>query len=232
MSVNDTSTLDVEKHMGDPRIARLYALVREWYANARLIAHGMDHIERDLVNALVIGETEDCKMPIVTAAILLHDIGFLAAPDAEDHNVRGAQLCSAWLQGWSVSDQAEIAECILRHKGVMEGWNTTPENIEQKIVCDADLLEKVGYVGLVQGLRVFIEFGASYAPQYNSLSALATVLTRTKTVHFYTRKGREMADERGGIGVRVALMEKTLEEAGFYVPALKKLAQLELPVLS
>jgi uncharacterized protein len=224
--MSDTTTLDVHGHMGDPLIRRLYAAVRMRYASATVIAHGLDHIERDLVNALVIGETEVCRMPIVIAAVLLHDIGFLSSPESEHHNVTGAAQCRAWLQGWSESDQEEIAECIFRHKGVMESWNTAPESIEQKIVCDADLLEKVGYIGLVQGLRVFTEFGATYAPQYKTLSALADVLTHLKTVHFYTRKGRELAKERGGVDVRVGLMEKTLEEAGFYTAALQQLKEI------
>jgi uncharacterized protein len=222
-----TTAPDIRTHMGEPRIRRLYASVKKRYEKTRLIAHGLDHIQRDLVNALLIGETEHCRMPIVIASILLHDIGFLSAPESENHNVTGAEKCSEWLDGWTESEKADIAECIFRHKGATEGWNTVPETIEQKIVCDADLLEKVGYIGLVQGLRVFIEFGATYAPQYSSLSALVEVLTRTKTAHFYTRKGRELARERGGIEVRVDLMEKTLREVDFYNAALEQLGDIE-----
>ena len=161
-SMDDTRLLDVQKYMNAPRIRDLYSRVKERYAKAHIIAHGIDHIERDLINALVIGETEECRMPIVTAAILLHDIGFLYDPSSDKHNEVGAHRCAEWLEGWSESEKAEIAECIFRHKGVNEHWTTAPETIEQKIVCDADLLEKVGYIGVVQGLRVFIEFGASF----------------------------------------------------------------------
>jgi uncharacterized protein len=224
--MSTTSALDIKKHMSDPLIRDLYSRVMERHEGARLIAHGIDHIQRDLINALVIGETEDCRMLIVTAAILLHDIGFLYDPNAEKHNVVGAQKCPEWLQGWAEQDKAEIAECIFRHKGVNETWNTAPETIEQKIVCDADLLEKVGYIGVVQGLRVFIEFGASFAPEFSTLSALAEVLTRLKSVQFYTNKGRQMAEERGGVAVRVELMKKTLQEESFYQAALQGLGSL------
>ena len=111
----------------------------------------------------------------------------------------------------------------------MEEWKTVPETVEQKIVCDADLLEKVGHIGLVQGVRVFTEFGATFAPRFNSLSGVAEVLTRSRTVQFYTRKGRELAMERGGIEVRVVLMEKVLSELGFYNAALQQLADIEPP---
>jgi HD superfamily phosphodiesterase len=224
--MSDTGTLDIGKHMGDPRIRRIYARVKERYTAARMIAHGLDHIERDLVNALVIGETESCSMPIVTAAILLHDIGFLYDPRSDRHNVLGAEKCREWLEGWTEAEQAEIAECIFRHKGVNEHWKTAPETIEQKIICDADLLEKVGYIGAVQGLRVFIEFGASFAPEFSTLASLATVLTKLTTVAFYTRKGRELAEERGGVGVRVEIMQKALREESYYHAALERLASL------
>jgi len=104
--------------------------------------------------------------------------------------------------------------------------NTAPDTIEQKIVCDADLLEKVGYIGVVQGLRVFIEFGASFAPEFSTLSALAEVLTRLTSVQFYTKKGRQLAEERGGVDVRVQLMQKTLREESFYTAALQRLQSL------
>jgi HD superfamily phosphodiesterase len=224
--MSDTRALDIRKHMSDPRIRRIYSRMKARYTEARMIARGMDHIERDLINALVIGETEDCKMPIVTAAILLHDIGFLYDPRSDRHNVLGAEKCREWLEGWTGEEQAEIADCIFRHKGVNEHWKTSPETIEQKIICDADLLEKVGYIGAVQSLRVFVEFGASFAPEFSTLSALANVLTKLTTVQFYTRKGRELAEERGGVAVRVDIMQKALREESFYHAALEGLASL------
>jgi uncharacterized protein len=201
--------------------------VRERYAGLKIIGHGLDHIERDLVNALAIGETEDCRMPIVVAAVLLHDIGFLSDPAPENHHATSAAQCRAWLEGWSESEMADIAECIFRHKGVNETWNTAPETIEQKIVCDADLLEKVGYIGLVQGIRVFVDFGATFEPRYGTLEGVAEVLTHLRSVQFYTKKGRALAEERGGVAVRVGIMEKTLAEARFYSAALQQLKEIE-----
>jgi uncharacterized protein len=224
--MSDTHTLDIRKYLSDSRIRDIHSQVMERYGKARLIAHGIDHIQRDLINALVIGETEDCNMTIVTAAVLLHDIGFLYDPNPEKHNVLGAEKCREWLEGWSEEEQAEIAECIFRHKGVTEHWKTAPETIEQKIVCDADLLEKVGYIGVVQGLRVFIEFGARFDCEFTTLSALANVLTKLTSVQFYTAKGRQLAEERGGVGVRVEIMRKALREESFYKAALQDLESL------
>jgi HD superfamily phosphodiesterase len=162
----------------------------------------------------------------VVAAVLLHDIGFLSDPRPENHHATSAEQCRAWLTGWSESEKTDIAECIFRHKGVNETWNTAPETIEQKIVCDADLLEKVGYIGLVQGVRVFVDFGATFEPRFATLEGVAEVLTHLQNVQFYTRKGRELAAERGGVAVRVDIMEKTLAEARFYSAALGQLKEI------
>jgi HD superfamily phosphodiesterase len=224
--MSDTAEIDLGECFADPRLARLLAAVRKRYATADLIAHGMEHIERVLVNAVVIAKTEDCRMDIVIAAVLLHDIGFLESDDPGEHNVTGARLCGAWLDGWTEADTAQVAECIYRHKGVNEHWRTAPETIEQKIVCDADLLEKVGYIGLVQGVRVFVEIGAKHNPALNTLPAVARVLTKMRTVTFYTRTGRELAERRGGVLVRVEAMEKALAEESFYAPALRQLRDL------
>ena len=105
MASSDTSALDVQKHMSDPRIQQLSAMVTERYDKANLIGHGIDHIQRVLINALVIGETEDCRMPIVIAAVLLHDIGFLSSPEPEQHNVTGAAQCASWLDGWTQEEK-------------------------------------------------------------------------------------------------------------------------------
>jgi HD superfamily phosphodiesterase len=209
----------LKQHLSKPRIAELRKNVIERFSQSHLFAHGMNHINRDLVNAHIIAETEECDMDIVFTSILLHDIGFLYPGDPYKHNEIGAEHCAEWLNdSWAEKEKKEIRECVFRHKGVMESWNTKPETIEQKIVCDADLLEKVGYIGLVQGIRVFSEFGEHGSPEFKNLTDIIDVLKGIKEVQFYTEKGKAMAAERDGIEVRLSVIKKTSEEMEIYAP--------------
>jgi len=60
-------------------------------AETRLTAHNWEHIYRDTLNAIVIGEAERADMGVVLPAIVMHDIGYLAGPE-EGHGPRGAKM--------------------------------------------------------------------------------------------------------------------------------------------
>lgn len=217
----------LKKYLSEPRIAELHLNVKEQFTASHLFGHGLNHIHRDLVNAIIIGETETCDMGIVVAAVLLHDIGFLYPGDPYKHNVVGADHCREWLNdSWTSGEKDEIRECVFRHKGVTESWNTEPETMEQKIVCDADLLEKVGYIGLIQGIRVFSEFGEHSRPEFRNLPSIIDVLSGIREVRFYTEKGREMAELRGGIEVRRRVMQRAGEEMEMYGPYMDLLKEI------
>ena len=130
-------------YLSDAKIVELHRNLIERYADVRLPAHGWDHIGRTVANAICIGEAENARMDIVVPAMLLHDIGFLTDPDPMGHHSRGAEQSFQWTQEWPSTAQNEIAECISRHKGEAKGFGTPPSSLEQQVVCDADMLEKV-----------------------------------------------------------------------------------------
>lgn len=206
----------MERYESDPRISELLVKLETLYADVALPAHGWDHIGRCVNNAIVIGEAESADMNIVVPAMLLHDIGFLSDPDPKGHHLRGAQESLNWTTAWSEDERMSISSCITRHKGASKGFDTPPDSLEQKVVCDADMLEKVGYIGVVQGTRTFVEFGETCWPQYRSLLEITSHLGSTDDVVFYTDKGRELASERGGTELRKVIFKKAEEELRLY----------------
>lgn len=206
----------MEYFKSDKRISELLQKLEIRYADVALPAHGWDHIGRCVANAIQIGEAESANMNIVVPAMLLHDIGFLSNPDPNGHHLRGAEESLNWTSAWSKEDQKDISSCIARHKGASKGFDTPPVSLEQKVVCDADMLEKVGYIGVIQGTRTFVEFGETCWPQYRSLFEIASHLGSTGDVEFYTDKGRELARERGGTELRKVIFQKAEEELRLY----------------
>ena len=89
-------------------------------AETKLTAHNGEHIYRDTLNAIVIGEAERADMSVVLPAIVMHDIGFLYGP-AEDHGPRGAEKLPEYLEAarvpYASNEIAKLASCIHTHKG-------------------------------------------------------------------------------------------------------------------
>lgn len=210
-----TAKQRLEKHLGSHRIARVYRQAEAAFRGKNLIGHGWDHIYRDILNAVVIGDREQANMDIVLPATILHDIGFLYDPDASVHPQIGAQRCAEWLEEWNPEEQERIARCILVHKGKMREFNLEPDSLEEQVVCDADMLEKTGWLGVLQAVRVFCEFAQNGKPEYYQLYNLAAAIAKVKSVTFYTATGRRLASERGGY-LRGEVYEKALRELDFY----------------
>jgi len=205
----------LQRYLGIDRITRLYERAKKSFAEKKLIAHGWDHIYRDIINAVVIGDQEQANMDIVLPATILHDIGFLYDSDSSVHHQVGAERCGEWLAEWNEGEIEGIARCILVHKGKMREFTLEPENLEEKVVCDADMLEKVGWLGVLQAVRAFVEFAENGKPEYFDLYNLAATVAEAKSVTFYTAAGRRLAAERGGY-LRAEICEKALGELEFY----------------
>ncbi len=149
----------------DPIYKAVYAYTKQRFdAAADLVAHNWEHIYRDTLNAIEIGEAEGADMHIVLPAIAMHDIGFLYGATGKTHGAIGAEKLSEYLQkggiDYSSEEVAKLAACIRTHKGSM--LNEKPQSLEAKVVADADLLEKFGPIGVYQGgIRTYAEFGWS-----------------------------------------------------------------------
>jgi HD superfamily phosphodiesterase len=205
----------LQEYLKIERVNRIYTTAEKAFREKRLIGHGWDHILRDIINAVVIGEEEKANMDIVMPAIILHDIGFLYDPNPSPHPRIGAERCGEWLNGWDEEQRKQIANCIRVHKGKMREFTLEPETLEEQVVCDADMLEKAGWLGVLQAVRVFSEFAAAGQPEFYDLYHVAAVLSTVKSVKFYTATGRRLAAERGDY-MRAEVSEKVLKELEFY----------------
>ena len=208
-----------QKYLDIDRIKKLHDSVHDAFMERGPLAHNWDHVYRDTINAVWIGEAEGADMDIVLPAILLHDIGFLYDPNPLHHHVVGSEKCHEWLFEWSDEDKAKIAGCIKSHKGKYPGFDFEPESIEARVVHDADLIEKAGWIGILQGVRTFAEFGETGLDKYKdcrTLHGIVNRIARFKTATFYTKTGETLAAERGGFDLRRQLLDKALVELERY----------------
>ena len=124
----------------DPKLRAVATYTKQRFdAATTLTAHNWEHIYRDILNAIVIGEAESADMDVVLPAIVMHDIGYLYG-GGTDHGARGAERLPDYLDDASIAYSAEqidkLAGCIRTHKG--GGWGKRPDGLEANVVADAD----------------------------------------------------------------------------------------------
>ncbi len=122
----------------------VYDYVKRRFDESKLSAHNFEHIYRDLLNAIVIGEAEGADMAIVLPAMAMHDIGFLYGATGRTHGAIGADKLREFVADGQLDmpeDQLQhIAACIRTHKGNVHG--EVPGSLEAQVVSDADMLDK------------------------------------------------------------------------------------------
>jgi len=185
--------------LSEPRLNSLFRQVRDRFLPGGFRAHDWPHVLRDLENALEIGLAEEADLEIVLPAVLLHDLGYVTHPESPElHPLHGSRECLAYLDPWTEEQRRHIASCILRHKARFPGFeNLEPGTLEEKVVCDADQLDKFGWTGLMQMMKVFVELGMSGKKQYASMEGLAEGIGHQGEIRFYTATGQKLARKRG-----------------------------------
>lgn len=190
---------ELNRRLEEPRLRKLYQSVRSVYNETNPIAHNWEHIRRDILHAFWIGLEEGADMDIVLPAVILHDIGYITHPhDPRSHPVHGSRECFRFLGDWSGEEQEKISACILKHKGKYpEFEHEQPETLEEKVVCDADQVDKFGWVGFMQMMKVYVEYGYRMNIQkYKTLAGLAEALTHIQGVCLYTETAKRLAAAR------------------------------------
>jgi len=144
----------------DHRLRSVVTYTKQQFDAAKaLTAHNWEHIYRDTLNAIVIGEAEGADMSVVLPAIVMHDIGYLSGP-GKDHGPRGADELPEYVGAAGISYSADEiskqASCTRTHKGSM--FDAHPVGLEARVVADADLLEKFGAFGIYRSIRSWGEF--------------------------------------------------------------------------
>ena len=190
---------ELDRRLEEPRLQKLYQSVRSAFNEKNPIAHNWEHVRRDIVHALWIGLEEGADMDIVLPAMILHDLGYIThSHDPRQHPLHGSRECFRFLQDWSEEDQGKISACILKHKGKYPGFeHEQPETLEEKVVCDADQVDKFGWVGFMQMMKVYVEYGYLMGLQrYKTLAGLAEAMTHIESVSLYTETAKRLAAAR------------------------------------
>lgn len=170
-------------------------------------SHDFEHIERVLMNAKAILQTEPtANADIVYLAVYLHDVS--DAKYAEDKTMQNTILEQLCLE----DEERKHIEDIIESVSFNGGNYTEAKTIEAKIVRDADRLDAIGAIGIA---RTFAYGGAKGRKLYDDSEEARFNMTeneyRTKSTasvtHFYekllllkdlmvTEKGKQMAEER------------------------------------
>lgn len=108
-------------------------------------SRGNKHLQRTAKIAKWIAQKENADLAIVEAGAWLHDITLLTGDD--ENYQKNTQLTLDLLEPFGIlgRDALRVAECVATHEGII-----SPETLEAKIVHDADVLEKIGILGLIR----------------------------------------------------------------------------------
>ncbi len=183
--------------MSEPRLRRLYQKVEQTFNERDTGTHDWEHVRRVIVNSIQVGLEERADMNIVMPAVILHDIGYATNPEEPQlHPMHGARECYRFLDEWSPADRDLIADCIRKHKAKWPGHTgAEPETLDEKVVCDSDQLDKFGWVGFLQVVRVYVEMGIIGMERYKTIAGLVDGISHQESVEFYTETAKRLAAE-------------------------------------
>ena len=90
---------------------------------------------------------------VLTCGSLFHDIGRVGTRTGRLHGLRGAAIAEEYLRAISIEDEIreQIVRVVVRHT---ETSMLPPETVIEKIVFDADDLDRLGLMGMLRGMMV------------------------------------------------------------------------------
>lgn len=129
-------------------LRKLESFVKEKHAS--LEAHDYAHVLQVTQFAIEIASNieEEVDPIVLICGALLHDIGRTMSD--EMHGLVGGSMAEELLKSLSLSEEQvdRIAKVIVRHTVTS---HVAPESVEEKIVYDADGLDRLGAMGLLRG---------------------------------------------------------------------------------
>jgi len=122
--------------------------VKEKHAN--LGSHDYSHVLQVTEFAIEIANNieEEVDPVVVICGALLHDIGRMISD--EMHGLVGGSIAEELLESLPLSEEQaiRITKVIVRHTATS---HVAPQTVEEKIVYDADGLDRLGTMGLLRG---------------------------------------------------------------------------------
>ena len=90
---------------------------------------------------------------VVICGALFHDIGRVGTNTGRLHGLRGATITEEYLKAIKIENdiREQIVRIVVRHS---ETSMLPPETIAEKVVYDADDLDRLGLMGMLRGMMV------------------------------------------------------------------------------
>ncbi|MFX0124086.1 MAG: HD domain-containing protein [Candidatus Hodarchaeota archaeon] len=131
-------------------LLRIQEFVRRCHAKSD--SHDYSHVFKVTRTAIQISKNIDDPIDpfIVIAGSLLHDIGKTTNDFAGFHGLFGGSIAEEFLEGLEIdkSLSERICRVVVRHTPTS---SIPPETPEEKVVYDADTLDRLGLMGLLRG---------------------------------------------------------------------------------
>jgi len=129
-------------------LTELESFVKEKHAD--LGSHDYSHVLQVVEFAIEIANNieEQADPVVVICGALLHDIGRMVSDSM--HGLAGGALAEELLESLPLTDEQiiRITKVIVRHTATS---HVSPQTTEEKIIYDADGLDRLGTMGLLRG---------------------------------------------------------------------------------
>ncbi|MBE0477747.1 HD domain-containing protein [Candidatus Aerophobetes bacterium] len=125
--------------------------VRDKHAESE--GHDYSHVLQVAKNAIKIAKKVPDQVDpfVLICGALFHDLGRVDQLSGILHGLRGAALVEQFLKATEIDAETgkRIVRIVTRHTSTS---HIPPETMEEKIVYDADTLDRFGWVGLLRGI--------------------------------------------------------------------------------
>ncbi len=186
-------------------LERMQEFVRKQHANSD--SHDYSHVFSVVRYSIMIAEgiEEPVDPFVVVAGSLLHDIGKTTHMFGHFHGLFGGSIAEEYLDGLEMETELrdQICRVVIRHTPTS---GIPPVTVEEKIVFDADALDRLGLMGLLRGF-----LGKEGSMQGILEKYMKSRLKDYEKLHFDISRdmGMGMAQELEGF---VFLIQKRLED--------------------
>lgn len=132
-------------------IYKIVEFIRQKHSECE--GHDYSHVLEVARYSIQIAERipEKAEPFILITGALFHDIGRVDAPSGQLHGLLGGGIAQEFLKTTWVDKEAieKVCRIVVRHTPTSM---LPPETIEEKIVFDADALDRLGLMGMLRGI--------------------------------------------------------------------------------
>jgi uncharacterized protein len=162
------------------------SIYNDWNVSFGGSSRGNKHLFRVVKIAHYLAKKENADYKIVEAGAWLHDIGLTVGNDNDPKQIR--QIAESFLENLNIQDpdKSKIADCVESHEGMIKA-----KNIEAKVVHDADVLDKRGFLGIIRHTWKLTNLIASEATPEENFDTLSIHLKWRKQ-KLYTKTAKSI----------------------------------------